>query len=732
VKVDNSAARHRDIEFLQGITVVELAGGIAGSTAASILAMYGAHVIKQIKDAELGTNTKGALATFLDRRKRLVDTSVEELLEEFPRAIVILDRMQTVPSGVPWDPTEYLAYIAERLTHQTWVTISAYGFSGSQAAWRGSDLTAAASASMLWHVREVESGRPVALPGLQACQTVGHTAALAALYGFDQSSTSERGVHVDVSAQDAALGAGSLTATIHSLMNCGGDYGDKRYGAPAGEFLCRDGAIRIHAMENHQWFGIARAMGDSDLGDRYATTDLRLEYAADINEVVGRWTASRDKSECEALLQSEGVPATVVATVEEILRSDQLNAREALEPELEGSAVYVVNPLSPQLRTTRALRTDRERPRLPALKVLEFTHVLAAPLAGALLGAMGVRVTKAEDPTKLEMYRRLPPYVDGHPGAEWSAYFAMANHSKVGRLIDYSSQKEIDGLMAENDVVLENLGQSRAERLGITPERIAELSPGTLSISSSGFGHQGPAATFRAYAGNVHARCGLEWLTREIYGTKVDNRFPFADFITSYFIATFITAWAVGDGPGAGHGGTFDVSMAEIATARLNAFLIEFQTSADDEPSSRGLIDGTFQLRDNSWIAVTVFSREQFDSFVRVLNADAVSLPGAGEWDACNDDADGLLTSLVDFFLRQSPDCARELARSGVAASPVFSPAQAVVDENLTTRQFLGRVEHPVWGQRRLFGLPWEIVGQQRPDLSPPPLATAHQVNGGT
>ena len=60
--------------------------------------------------------------------------------------------------------------------------------------------------------------------------------------------------------------------------------------------------------------------------------------------------------------------------------------------------------------------------------MLEAGRVLAVPLAGALLGALGAEVTKLEDLARLDMYRRRGPYIDGEPGTERGAYFALMNH----------------------------------------------------------------------------------------------------------------------------------------------------------------------------------------------------------------------------------------------------------------------------------------------------------------
>src|SRR5260370_40583202 len=67
---------------------------------------------------------------------------------------------------------------------------------------------------------------------------------------------------------------------------------------------------------------------------------------------------------------------------------------------------------------------------LGGLRILELTHVLAGPIVGSLLGAMGADVVRLEDERRLDIYRRTGPFADGIAGLERGAYFAVANFSK--------------------------------------------------------------------------------------------------------------------------------------------------------------------------------------------------------------------------------------------------------------------------------------------------------------
>jgi len=53
----------------------------------------------------------------------------------------------------------------------------------------------------------------------------------------------------------------------------------------------------------------------------------------------------------------------------------------------------------------------------------------------------------------------------------------------------------------------------------------------------------------------------------------------------------------------------------------------------------------------------------------------------------------------------------------GIAASPVLSTHDLANDEALAEEDFFTHVTHPLWGWRRLVGLPWRFVGEARVPL---------------
>ena len=293
------------------------------------------------------------------------------------------------------------------------MTISAFGLTGERAGDIATELTVAAAGGMLAAARDQHTGVPLKLAGQQSLLNSGQAGALAACHALDLAANGGR-AHLDLSATEVTIATGPVLEVGGVLLNTGSVGGAKRYGAPASFYACTDGQVRISAMEDHQWRGVVAAMGSPAWAERFATVDARIAAADEVDEHVAAWARTHTKEEAETLLQSHGVPATAVYSPEEILRSPQLAHRDAFEP-LPVSGGRDARSSGCRSAPLPAA-TSRAGTRCSGLRVLEASRVLAVPLAGSLLGALGAEVTKIEDLPRLDMYRRRGPYIDGESG----------------------------------------------------------------------------------------------------------------------------------------------------------------------------------------------------------------------------------------------------------------------------------------------------------------------------
>jgi crotonobetainyl-CoA:carnitine CoA-transferase CaiB-like acyl-CoA transferase len=535
-------------------------------------------------------------------------------------------------------------------------------------------------------------------------------------------------VHVDVSAQEAVVFTGALPECAHLAFRCPGRAGSGRYVAPSGLFPCRDGMVRIAAIEDHQWQGMVRCLGEPAWTIGLEHRPARAEHAAMITERVREWSADQQKAECADLLQRNGVPSTPVNGPVELLESPQFASREFLV-DRNGC----VAPGSPWVASFAVDARDAPgdpgapEPRLEGVRILELTHVLAGPIVGSLLGAMGADVVRLEDERRLDIYRRTGPFADGVAGQERGAYFAVANFSKRSVLAaDGDVDDTVAALLARSDVVIENVGRSRLDRLGVDARALREDGRAVLHVS--GFGTDGPLADYKVYANNVQAYGGLAHLTRTVDGELAHLGTVLADPLSSVVGATVLAAWALG--PARALGVDLDLSMSEVVATLVGEYVAEASLGADlTVPLGNTLAPfaphAVFEGRDGRWIAIAVQSDRQWQQLL-----DALGRPAAlarPEWDTESGrwreraQVEAILAEQVDGAHVDELDAV--LAAAGVPAATVHGAADLLADAHLAARGFFPRIDHPDpdVDDARIVGMPWRMVGEGPLAQSPPP-----------
>ena len=136
--------------------------------------------------------------------------------------------------------------------------------------------------------------------------------------------------------------------------------------------------------------------------------------------------------------------------------------------------------------------TDKTTGMLHGLKVIEMSHIMAAPTCGQMLADMGADVIKVERVPGGDDTRR---FGEGEQGD--SAAFAMMNRNKRGFAVNTKSDEgraALRRIIAQADVFIENNRKGAMEHFGIGWEEMHELNPRLIYCSVSGFGRTGPYA----------------------------------------------------------------------------------------------------------------------------------------------------------------------------------------------------------------------------------------------
>jgi crotonobetainyl-CoA:carnitine CoA-transferase CaiB-like acyl-CoA transferase len=132
---------------------------------------------------------------------------------------------------------------------------------------------------------------------------------------------------------------------------------------------------------------------------------------------------------------------------------------------------------------------------LHGIKILDFTTLLPGPFATMILSDLGASVLRVESPTRIDLARLAPPFVD--KDCQVSCMHAMLNRNKKSIALDLKFPESVGivkKLVAEEgyDVVVEQFRPGAMGRLGLSYERLREVNPGVVYCSITGYGQDGP------------------------------------------------------------------------------------------------------------------------------------------------------------------------------------------------------------------------------------------------
>ena len=148
---------------------------------------------------------------------------------------------------------------------------------------------------------------------------------------------------------------------------------------------------------------------------------------------------------------------------------------------------------------------------LEGIRVVALEHAVAAPLCSRHLADLGALVIKVERPGEGDFARSYDSFVHGQ-----ASFFVWLNRGKRSIALDLKhpeAAKVLTRLLANADVLLQNLAPGAASRLGLSHADLAPNHPGLIVCDISGYGESGPFAQKKAYDLLIQAESGLISIT---------------------------------------------------------------------------------------------------------------------------------------------------------------------------------------------------------------------------
>ncbi len=144
---------------------------------------------------------------------------------------------------------------------------------------------------------------------------------------------------------------------------------------------------------------------------------------------------------------------------------------------------------------------------LAGIKVIEVAQNLSGPYAGEILATLGADVLKVERPGGDDARGWGPPFTGGAATA-----FQTVNRNKRSITLDLkqpADQRHLHGLIAEADVLVQNLRPGSLDALGFDAASLRAAHPQLVYCSLWAFGAVGPMRLDPGYEPMVQAFSGL-------------------------------------------------------------------------------------------------------------------------------------------------------------------------------------------------------------------------------
>jgi crotonobetainyl-CoA:carnitine CoA-transferase CaiB-like acyl-CoA transferase len=260
---------------------------------------------------------------------------------------------------------------------------------------------------------------------------------------------------------------------------------------------------------------------------------------------------------------------------------------------------------------------------LDGVRVLDFTWVVAGPVATRILGDHGAQVVKVE--------RKNPPPL----GNRKLGLQCDLHRSKLSVALNMQHPRGVElarRLAAMSDIVMDNFSARVMRTWGMDYESLKSVKPDIICISMSGLGHTGPRSSYVSYGPTLQALTGYTQLMAEPDGTPAGYGYSYADMCGGYSgaLAALVALW---HRRRTGIGQFVDLSQFEAVASVIGPALLDISVNgrtqsppgynSQEGPSAP---HGVYKCRpldgdDDRWVAITVGTGPEWRRFVTAIGS---------------------------------------------------------------------------------------------------------------
>lgn len=350
---------------------------------------------------------------------------------------------------------------------------------------------------------------------------------------------------------------------------------------------------------------------------------------------------------------------------------------------------------------------------LDGIRVVDFTHFIAGPLATMILADMGADVIKVEAVERGDDFRYYPPR---HPAdATMGAPYLWANRNKRSVALNLKSPEGVavaKQLIATADIVTENFSTGVMERLGLGYEACKAINPRLIYCAVSAYGREGAFADRLGFDPIAQAESGFVSMNGYADREGVRALSPVMDISTAMMASNAILGALVSRERG-GEGQFLEVALFDNAVLMTGYASLQHLFTGD-EPQRHGNTSpdtcpsGVFNAADKSF-----YINCGNDKIFQRLMRNVIERPDLAD-DPVLADRNGRIARRSELFGILNDAFAREpwrhwqerMRAAGIPSGEVRSVGEALRSPEARERKIVSRIRHPRFGWLPNVALP--------------------------
>jgi CoA:oxalate CoA-transferase len=372
---------------------------------------------------------------------------------------------------------------------------------------------------------------------------------------------------------------------------------------------------------------------------------------------------------------------------------------------------------------------------LEGVRVVDLSHVLAAPTTTMILADLGAEVIHIE-PEWGDDAREYGPFIGGQDKNR-SGYFISLNRNKKSLVLDLKSDQGrqiLKELIQISDIVVENFRPTTMGKLGFDWENVKKINPRAIYCSICGFGHDSlpENASRPAYDMVAQAYSGIMSITGPEGGPPCRVGSSMGDILAGHqAVIGILTALVYREKTGRGQ--YLDISMVDGLFSVLENAVARY-LNAGETPAPLGSAHPAitpfqgFRTGDDSWIIAAVGNDNLWAKFCRVLQRKELIEDSRFKTNPLRTEnrKELILILTVEMEKKTAKEWTVIFEKEGIPYSPINTVKDICEDPHIAHRDMLVEIDQPVVGKMKICNSPFRLSETPGRVYAPAPMLGEH------